>query len=267
MNDKMAFVTGAANGIGRGLALALGERGYRVIVCDTSLDEAAAVVKEIESNGGTAVPRCCDVTRSEEVQVVANLIVAQFGVPPDFVFGNVGSTVDKPLLDYTKEDWRWLLEVNVVAAWDTARIFARAALDAERPCRLIFTAWERNLGYQLPGLAGYATSTNALLALAEGLRAELADRVHVSVLCPSLAQSIVGAAESFRPGHIDAPSPLKRVDMVREYDALEVGRIAVDGAERGDFIIATFPQFTPPSFNVVPVPHRARLDPSGAMTE
>lgn len=241
MNEKTAFVTGAANGVGRGLALALGERGVRVIVCDISQNESLSVVDEIEAMGGTALARCCDVTRSEDLQLVANMVVAQFGVP-EYVFSNVGVTVSKPVLDYTKEDWRWLLEANLIAAWDTARVFAREAIAAGKECHLVFTASEHSLGYPHPGMAPYTASKHALLALAEAFRAELTGRIAVSVFCPGLVQSRLWEAERHRPGHTGSPDPLGKIIMARGRDPLEVGRIAVDGVERGDFIIASHPK-------------------------
>jgi short-subunit dehydrogenase len=85
----------------------------------------------------------------------------------------------------------------------------------------------------------YAASKTALLALANGLRAKLADRVDVSVLCPSLVQSYMGAIEHFRPAHMEAHSPIERVDVAMDHDALELSRIAAEEAERGDLIIAS----------------------------
>ncbi|NHV25896.1 SDR family oxidoreductase [Burkholderia sp. D-99] len=240
MNERTALVTGAANGIGRGLALALGERGYRVIACDIAVDEAAAVVREIEAKGGTAVVRCCDVTRCEEVQLLANMVIAQYGVP-ELVFNNVGVTVGKPVLDYTKEDWRWVFEANLFAAWDTARVFAREAIAAARACRIVFTASEHGLGYPHPGMAAYTASKHALLGLAEGFRAELAGRVDVSVFCPGLVQSRLWEAERHRPGYTAEPNPLGQMIMAKGRDPLEIGRMAVDGVERGDFIIVSHP--------------------------
>jgi NAD(P)-dependent dehydrogenase (short-subunit alcohol dehydrogenase family) len=234
---KMAFVAGAGSGLGRGLSLALGERAYRVIVCDTSLDDAIAVVEEIRAEGGVAVPRCCDLTRTEEVEIVANMIVAQFGAPPDLVFVNVGATVEKPVLDYTKADWHWLLEVNLVAAWDIARVFARAALAAEKRCRLILTTWEKARECDRPELVGYAMSKSALLVVADALRAELSDRVDVTVLSPNLTHSCVGDAERYLPMSADVAGPLARINTCTQ-DALDTGRWAVDGVERGDAVIA-----------------------------
>jgi 3-hydroxybutyrate dehydrogenase len=169
MGKKTAFVAGAANGIGRRPALALEERGYRVIVCDISADEAAAVVREIESTCGTAVQRCCDVTRSDSLQFTASTVVAQFGAP-ELVISNVGVTVSKPVPGYSKEEWRWLLEVNLIAVGDMARIFKREALAAEKACHLVFTASEHSVCYPQQRKAPYTLSSRWQNPFAPSLR-------------------------------------------------------------------------------------------------
>ncbi|MGS0897355.1 SDR family NAD(P)-dependent oxidoreductase [Burkholderia stagnalis] len=241
MNSKTALITGVSSGIGRGLALALGERGYRVIVSDTSVDEVDAIVREVEEKGGTAVPRCCDATRSENVQLLANMVVAQFGVP-DLVFNNVGSTVCKPVFDYTREDWRQLFDTNLFAAWDTARRFANEAIAAKRECRIVFSASEHCFGYTPPGLAAYAASMNALLSLAESFRTELAGRIAVSVVCPGFTHSHLWGDGHRMPAHTAKEAESGQMIMREGCDPVEIGRVAVDGVERGEFIIVTHPE-------------------------
>src|ERR1700712_1741805 len=92
---KVAFVTGAANGIGRATALAFAREGVSVVVADVSEAGSEETVRMIEELGGRALAVRCDVSRAEDVQAALAKTVEAFG-PLDFAFNNAGIEPKKP---------------------------------------------------------------------------------------------------------------------------------------------------------------------------
>src|SRR5579884_2735014 len=86
---KVAFVTGAANGIGRAAALAFAREGANVVVADVSEQGIQETARMIEEAGGQALAIRCDVTRSENVKAALDKVVEAFG-RLDFAFNNAG---------------------------------------------------------------------------------------------------------------------------------------------------------------------------------
>jgi NAD(P)-dependent dehydrogenase (short-subunit alcohol dehydrogenase family) len=86
---KVAFVTGAASGIGRAAALAFAHKGASVLVADLAEKANQETARLIEQSGGRAVAARCDVTRSEDVHAALQKAVDEFG-RLDFAFNNAG---------------------------------------------------------------------------------------------------------------------------------------------------------------------------------
>jgi NAD(P)-dependent dehydrogenase (short-subunit alcohol dehydrogenase family) len=111
---KVAFVTGAASGIGRAAALAFGREGACVVVADVSEQGNQETARMIEERGGRALAILCDVTRPEDVQAALDKGVATFG-RLDVAFNNAGIEPKKPApaADYDEEEWKRILDVNL----------------------------------------------------------------------------------------------------------------------------------------------------------
>jgi len=101
---KVAFVTGAANGIGRAAALAFARDGASVVVADVSEQANQETARMIQELGGHALAVTCDVRRNEDVQRALNATIETFG-RLDFAFNNAGIEYDiKPVADITEEE-------------------------------------------------------------------------------------------------------------------------------------------------------------------
>jgi NAD(P)-dependent dehydrogenase (short-subunit alcohol dehydrogenase family) len=102
---KVAFVTGAANGIGRAAALAFAREGASVVVADVSEQDNQETARMIEAAGGRVLAVRCDVTQAAEVKAALDRTVEAFG-QLDFAFNNAG--VEQPITpaaDITEEEW------------------------------------------------------------------------------------------------------------------------------------------------------------------
>jgi len=110
---KVAFVTGAANGIGRATALAFAREGVSVVVVDISERSNQETARMIEELGGRALAVRCDVTRAEDVKAALNKGVEAFG-RLDFAFNNAGSEqAITATADVTEEEWDRIVRVNL----------------------------------------------------------------------------------------------------------------------------------------------------------
>ena len=110
---KVAFVTGAANGIGRAAALAFAREGAGVVAADVSEQGVQETVRLIEGAGGRALAVGCDVTRAADVKAALDEAVETFG-PLDFAFNNAG--VEQPLTpaaDLAEEEWDRIVDVDL----------------------------------------------------------------------------------------------------------------------------------------------------------
>ena len=112
--DKVAFVTGAASGIGRAAALAFAREGASVVVADVSEQGNRETVRLIEEQGGRALAVRCDVTRAEDVKAALDKTVEAFG-RLDFAFNNAGIEPKKPAptADYDEEEWDRIIDINL----------------------------------------------------------------------------------------------------------------------------------------------------------
>src|SRR5690349_5160754 len=111
MSNRTAFVTGGAQGIGRGIALTLGEHGFKVAVVDLNLEAAQATAKDIVDAGGTAAAVQADVTDTASVQAAVKSVTEELG-PIEVAVNNAGWDDFMPFLKTTEDFWDRILEIN-----------------------------------------------------------------------------------------------------------------------------------------------------------
>jgi NAD(P)-dependent dehydrogenase (short-subunit alcohol dehydrogenase family) len=113
LDGKVAFMTGAASGIGRATALAFAREGAHVVVADIDRRGNQDTARMVEDLGGQALAVSCDVTRSEDVQGALTKTVERFG-RLDYAFNNAGAE-QRPKLtaDITEEEWDRIITINL----------------------------------------------------------------------------------------------------------------------------------------------------------
>src|SRR5689334_19542403 len=113
---RVAFVTGASQGIGRACALALAEAGAQVALAARSEEKLAQVAKEIETRGGQSATFRLDVSNEDEIKAVMKAAIAHFG-KIDILVNNAGITKDTLLLRMKRADWDSVLTTNLTGAF------------------------------------------------------------------------------------------------------------------------------------------------------
>ncbi|MXO74321.1 SDR family NAD(P)-dependent oxidoreductase [Altererythrobacter aerius] len=187
----VAVITGAASGIGAGLARKAAARGMSVVLADRDAERLAVVAAE---TGGIAVPT--DVTDPDALEALAHEAFAQG--PVDLLFNNAGVLTTGNSWEIPADKWRQSVEVNVLGVVNGLRAFVPRMIAADRPCRIVNTA---SVGGFLPSplMAPYSATKFAVVALTESLAGELAtvrSKVAVSLLAPGPVKSEIFREEA-----------------------------------------------------------------------
>lgn len=242
LRGRVAVVTGGGSGIGRAIALALAAEGVDLVLADVDDAAATAVADEVRAEGVRAHPTRCDVTDADAVDALADEAWGEMGAV-DLLVNNAGVVHSSNLLDTTPDDWDWVMGVNARGAYLAMRAFGRRFVAQETPSRILTTGSEHSLGVPHPSSAIYTASKHAVLALSDVLRREVPEHVGVSVLCPGLVRTRLWEADRNRDpddeAGLSAPPEMLALLFEEGLEAEELGRRAVEGVKRGDFLIVT----------------------------
>jgi NAD(P)-dependent dehydrogenase (short-subunit alcohol dehydrogenase family) len=236
LRGRTAVVTGAASGIGRGIALALGAEGMRVAVADLDADGAAAVAREI---GADAFPVGVDVASATSLDAAAKEVAARTGGAHVLV-NNAGVMLPlRPMSEASDADWEYILSVNLLGVVKGVAAFL-PQLRAHAPeAHIVNTASMGGL-IAVPGfpIGPYVATKYGCVGYTESLRGELGSLgIGVSVLCPGMVVSNLAASSARnRPARLgpQAPPP---ADLAADAEAAapfmipaeEVGPVVVRG--------------------------------------
>ena len=194
--DKVAVVTGAASGIGLGVTERFLAEGMKVVLADVEKESLDREVSRLSSAGGRVLGVLCDVRDAESVEELGRQAVSHFG-GVHVVFNNAGVAPAGPMLDTTPEDWRWIVEVNVLGVAYGVTTFGPMLREAGEG-HIINTASEA--GHLTSDVVGmYAATKHAVVGLSESLYRELEGTgVSVHCLCPSMVDTKIFHSERNR---------------------------------------------------------------------
>jgi NAD(P)-dependent dehydrogenase (short-subunit alcohol dehydrogenase family) len=194
---KTAFVTGAASGIGLGVATSLAQAGVRVMLCDieqAALDAAVAQLKETNADVAGVV---ADVSLKSALQAAADATLERYG-EVHIVHNNAGVVGGGLYGAWTDASWNWTIAVNLMAVIWGVEIFGPLIERHGQGGHIVNTASMAGL---LSGSSNaYNVTKYGVVALSEGLRVELAPRgIGVSVLCPGFIRTHILNSGRNRP--------------------------------------------------------------------
>jgi NAD(P)-dependent dehydrogenase (short-subunit alcohol dehydrogenase family) len=201
----VAVVTGGASGFGLALGGRCAALGMDVVLLDLDGERAAAEADALAAaQGTTCVGAGVDVADAASVEAAARAVDDRFG-HVDLVVSNVGVQLFGAVEGFTDDEWRWVLDVNVIGSARVARAFLPLLRRSERG-RLAFTTSSSVLD-PASRLGAYQASKFAVWGLAETLRLELAgDGIGVSVVFPSgMMSRHLETSEAAQPDHVRRP--------------------------------------------------------------
>jgi len=187
LDGQVAIVTGAAQGIGRGIALVLAGAGACVVIGD--LQDATETVREIETDGGRAVGMVMDVSRSDEADGLVEFTLRRYG-RLDILVNNAG--IDAPrgnAWDLPDAEWRRTIDVNLSGVFYCSRAALQPMLAAGRGAIVNMSSQVARVGR--PHLSpAYNASKAGVIGLTVAFSAQVADRgVRVNAIMPGLVES------------------------------------------------------------------------------
>ena len=251
--DKVAVVTGAASGIGRGIAEHCTQEGMKVVLADIDHDGLDSVADELKATGASVLAVQTDVADASAVESLAQQTIDEFGAV-HLLFNNAGVTGGNVATSALAE-WEWVLGINVWGVIHGIHFFIPIMMAQDTEAHIINTA-------SLAGLISfegiYSVSKHAVVALSEALHHDLAkanSKINVSVLCPSVVNTNIGT-NRHRPPEFEnesndtAPSPEQQQmqQKIRDIFAAgmspkQVANHVFNSIENKDFYILTHPEF------------------------
>ena len=182
LKDKVAFVTGAAQGIGKAIAEALAREGAQVIVSDINFEAAQQTAKEIEGLGVKTLALKTNVADLQEVETSVSEAVKAFG-RIDILVNNAGITKDNLLLRMKKEEWDAVISVNLTGAFHCSKIVSRLMMKNSYGKIINIASIVGQMGNF--GQANYAASKAGLIGFTKAAAREVASRnVTVNAVAP-----------------------------------------------------------------------------------
>lgn len=254
---KVAVITGAASGIGRGLAYGFAKRGMKIVLADIDKENLEKVAKELEEIGTEVMTQITDVSDPEQMAQLADASYERFG-SVNILCNNAGVGGGGRISLITLENWDWTLGVNLFGVIYGIQYFLNRMLASKEPCHII------NISSMAGLLTGdnspYPTSKFAVVAISESLALECFNtNVDVSVVCPGRVNTnIINNTRMFRqtrPGVWQPPPEMIKESEIGRENMNQVlaqamapeklAEIVIKAIEKDIFYVLTHPEYIP----------------------
>ncbi len=255
--DKVALVTGAANGFGKEFMKECAARGMKIAAVDIEFDEVKEVCKMAEEMGAEAIPIYADVTKFEDAEQAVNKTMETYG-RIDLLINNAGVAFSGRIWNVPIRDWEWIMHANVFSHVYFMKLVIPIMLEQKTHCNIVNVASIAGL-ITMPRLTPYHASKHAAVVISEAVSYDLqaigAD-IAVSVYCPGFVQTDLHRCERHRPEqYTDDSDPYYKSE---EYFAClksseqavctgipvdSVGMRVFNAIEEDQFWILTHPQY------------------------
>jgi glucose 1-dehydrogenase/3-oxoacyl-[acyl-carrier protein] reductase len=223
LKDKVALVTGAARGIGRGIAEVFADEGAHVAINDLSSEGPAEdVAAYVRGKGRRAMTVAADVANRPQVEAMIGRVWKELG-PIDVLVNNAGIETIVPFLDLTDEQWTRLTDVNLRGEWLCSQVFCKRVV-AEKRAASIVNIGSIQAAKVLPGRTHYAPTKLGIEALTRNMSAEMTPLgIRVNCVHPGLIDTPMTAWVMKSPDIL--PGVLAQISMGRAGQPREIGSV------------------------------------------
>lgn len=199
--EKVAVITGAGSGIGLSIAERCAFEGMNVVLADIDQRFLRRAKRKMEKLGASFLTIQTDVSKLSDMQILAEKTIEHFEAV-HLLFNNAGVSNPKYFWNYTLNDWKWQIGVNLWGVIYGLHVFVPIMRKQDTECHIINTASiEGLLSGSGPGGAIYGLTKHAIVSLSESMRIELTQtksKINVSVLCPGWVSSKIFFSEAHR---------------------------------------------------------------------
>ena len=232
LKGQSALVTGANSGIGKAIAVALGEAGAKVMVNYVLGDEEAdAVVKKIRHSGSQAVAYRADVSQEDQVQTMFRKMLEEFGTI-DILITNAGLQKDAPIDEMTLEQWNRVISVNLTGQFlcsrEAIREFKRRGVVKEVSCSAGKIICISSVHEIIPwdGHVNYTASKGGVMMMMKSIAQEVAPyRIRVNSIAPGAIRTPINTSVWSTPEAYHVLMTLIPYNRIGEPE--DIGRAAV----------------------------------------
>lgn len=217
-SDKVAVITGAANGIGLAIAQECARRSIKIVLADIDAPDLRKAAARLEAEGADVLAVEMDVMKYADMEMLGRRALEAFG-HVDLLFNNAGVVVAGPAWLLSLNDWEWTMKSNVGGIIHGEKVFIPMMLAQDTECHIVNTSSVAGL-LHLNGMSAYHTSKYASVGLTESTYLDLqceTDKIKMSVFCPGFIQTDLDNCERHRPEIYanDMSQPYYRSDLYR----------------------------------------------------
>ncbi len=252
--DKVAVVTGAASGIGLGMARAFASKGMKLVLADLDESALARATEEFGKAGVAVKSTRCDVSKHSEVQALAEVTLSAFG-GVNILCNNAGIGIPTATHNMKLADWKWIIDVDLWGPIYGVEVFL-PLIEAQGEGHINATSSMAGM-IAARRMGAYNVAKHGVIALMASLERELRARkspVTASVLCPGpINTNISFNSVAHRPGGAKPKEDGKTSGtMAREIQSMleqgmhpdEVGLLVLNAIENDKFWVLTHPRWT-----------------------
>jgi len=211
--DKVAVITGAASGIGRGLANRAVKEGMKVVLADVEQKALTQAEEELRSSGATVLSVLTDVSKVKDIEALAQKTIDAFGevhlLCNNAGISPIGVTWEAPLAD-----WKWIINVNLWGVIHGCRTFIPIMQKQDNECHIVNTGSLSGLMANEIGQGMYIVTKYGVIGLTEILEKELSlidSKIKVHALCPGMVKTKILDCERNRPAELRVDATEKSV--------------------------------------------------------
>jgi 3-hydroxybutyrate dehydrogenase len=188
LKDKVAFITGAASGIGKEIALVYANEGAKIVIADLNKEAADATAAELKAGGAQAMGVAMDVTDEDQVNAAVEQAASAFG-GIDILVSNAGIQIVHPVEEFTFADWKKLLAIHLDGAFLTTKACLKHMYAQGRGGTVIYMGSVHSKEASLLK-APYVTAKHGLIGLCKTVAKEGAKHnVRANVICPGFVRT------------------------------------------------------------------------------
>ncbi len=188
LEGKIAFITGAASGIGKEIALEFAHEGAKIIIADLNQQGADNTAAEIEKIGSSAISIAVDVTDESQVEAATQRAFKTFG-NIDILISNAGIQIVHPIEEFSFSDWKKMLAIHLDGAFLTTRACMKQMIASNKGGSIIYMGSVHSKQASMLK-APYVTAKHGLIGLAKTVAKEGAKHnIRANVICPGFVRT------------------------------------------------------------------------------